>query len=78
MQTELRVINLGKRGGKVVRHFFKETRPAYALTPITLHYAVQGGAITLMDVDYWLTSLGYSSDEVGTWLSIMANLYFRY
>ena len=77
MQTELRVINLGARGGKVVRRFFKETRPAYSLTPVAIRNAYLLGYITRHEAYDRQLKLGYRPAEAELYLLVIDLAYKR-
>ena len=77
MQTELRVIDLGKRGGKIVRRFFKETRPAYSLVPVAVRNAYLLGYITRHEALSRQLEFGYRPAEAELYLLVIDLAYKR-
>ena len=77
MQTELRVIDLGRRGGKVVRRFFKEIKPAYSLIPVATRNAYLLGYITRQEAYDRQLKLGYRPAEAELYLLVIDLAYKR-
>ena len=77
MQTELRVIDLGRRGGKVVRRFFKETRPAYSLVPVATRNAYLLGYITRDEAFSRQLEFGYRPADAELYLLVIDLAYKR-
>ena len=59
MQTELRVIDLGRERGKVVRRFPVREDAPYSRFPSTIVGYLRKGLITKMTAYYWLEGQGY-------------------
>jgi hypothetical protein len=64
MRTQPVVIDLGNRGGKIVRLLPIETYPDLATNLQTLCYAYQAGVIDDAALEYWLEVLGYDPRQV--------------
>ena len=59
MITELKVIDLGKREGKVVRRFPVREDAPYSHFPSIIMWQLREGLITEMTAYYWLKGQGY-------------------
>jgi hypothetical protein len=64
MRTQPVVIDLGNRGGKIVRFRPVEPYPDFATNLQTLCYAYQADVIDTDDLVYWLEVLGYDPRQV--------------
>lgn len=70
MQTELRVIDLGERGGRVVRRFPVRAGVRYSCFPSTVVKALREGLITKVTAYYWLEGQGYPDWIIEQFISL--------
>lgn len=75
MEIGVRVVNLGNRGGRVVRRFPTKSYPVFARHYISLCYACSSGHVEVNDAIEMFLALGYSptqSDSLAIYHCIVA------